>query len=44
MKYRVKENTKKKLVLRARVSELVHTGPGAHPASYTKGTGSLSRR
>ena len=27
----------------ARFSAPVQTGPGAHPASYTKGTGSLSR-
>jgi len=27
----------------ARFSALVQTGPGAHPASYTMGTGSLSR-
>ena len=27
---------------RARFSAPVHTSPGAHPASYTMGTGSLS--
>ena len=27
----------------ARFSAPVQTGPGAHPASYTMGTGSLSR-
>ena len=27
----------------ARFSATVQTGPGAHPASYTMGTGSLSR-
>jgi hypothetical protein len=27
----------------ARFFEAVQTGPGAHPASYTMGTGSLSR-
>jgi hypothetical protein len=27
----------------ARFSASVQTGPGAHPASYTMGTGSLSR-
>jgi hypothetical protein len=42
MKYRVQENTKKILV-RARFSAPVHTGPAVHPASYTMGTGLLSR-
>ena len=28
-------------LLGARLSALVQTGPGAHPASYTMGTGSL---
>ena len=28
--------------VRARFSSLVETGPGAHPASYTMGTGCLS--
>jgi hypothetical protein len=29
--------------MKARFSAAVQTGPGAHPASYTMGTGSLSR-
>ena len=32
----------KKITVGARFSVPVHTGPGAHPASYTMGTGSLS--
>ena len=41
MKYRVRENTKK-IPVEARFSASVQTGSGAHPASYTTGTGSLS--
>jgi hypothetical protein len=29
--------------LGVRFSAPIHTGPGAHPASYTMGTGSVSR-
>jgi hypothetical protein len=34
----------KKFPVGARFFAAVQTGPGAHPASYTMGTGSLSRR
>jgi hypothetical protein len=33
----------KKIPVETRFSTTVHTDPGAHPASYTIGTGSLSR-
>jgi len=33
-----------RIPVEARFSAPVHTGPGAHPASYTMGTGSLSWR
>jgi hypothetical protein len=32
-----------RIPVRAKFSALVQTGPVAHPASYTRGTGSLSR-
>jgi hypothetical protein len=32
-----------RIPVEARFSALVQTGPGAHPASHTMGTGSLSR-
>jgi hypothetical protein len=32
-----------KMAVRSRFSAPVHTGPGAKPASYTVGTGCLSR-
>ena len=34
---------KKKFLMEARFSAPVQTGPGAHPASYTVGTGLLPR-
>ena len=41
----VQENTnKKKIMVETRFSAPVQNGPGAHPASYKMGTGSLSRR
>ena len=42
MKYTIQEN-KTKILVRVRFSAPVQTGPGAHPASYTTDTGSLSR-
>ena len=39
--YRIAKNGRSgdRILLRARFSAPVHTGPGAHPASCTRGTG-----
>jgi hypothetical protein len=41
--YRYKMDQRKKIPVKARFFAAVQTGPGAHPASYTMGTRSLSR-
>jgi hypothetical protein len=43
MKYRVQENVKTKIPVRARFFAPIQTSPGVHPTSYTLGTRSLSR-
>jgi hypothetical protein len=41
MKYRAQENIKKKIPVGVIISTPLYTGPGAHPASFTKWIASL---